>query len=683
MAFKPSPSPPIWLDLETRSTINVKDAGVDRMAEDPTLEILTVHWALGIGPVQTWRGRFGSGSDGTDPSPRELLNAIAAGRDLWAHNARFDRTIWNAVAQRENWPQITIEQTRDSATLCRCANLPPALKNAAAALGSHKLASATFHKLWSTKVELTEADRTLFLRMVEYGEQDVVAMRDIVGQLGEFDPRTIEEWIVSERINDRGFAVDLPWCRRAAAARAELTAQESATLAELTGGWVTTPKQTQAARGWVELMLGKAEDLVVKKKKRLGGDQAGFRTETRAGFDKTVRMELREELLETRPGDPVADRVLDVLESMDEGAGAAIAKYDAVLARANSDGVLRGSYILRGAAQTTRFSAGGLQPHNLIRHKAKDVRGEREAARTIKDFGKMLRSTVIARPGKVLVWSDWSAIEARITPWLALGPDCPEEERRSAEKLIHLFATGGDAYLDAASATFGREIKKSDPERQIGKVEVLSLGFGGGVGAFAAMCRNYGVVVDNPGEIVDAWRLANPWAQGFYRRAEAAAMRAIRDPGSVHRAGRMVYAAGPGALFTILPDGTELVYPWPRIDMVDRYESGEEQPTCTFVHPVFGRSAFSGPICSENPTQAVAARLLARALVECDKLGIEIVMHTHDEIVAEVDEGMEAISAAQLVAVMTNAEPWAEGLPLAAEVGYGVHYQVDGSTRVI
>ena len=41
-------------------------------------------------------------------------------------------------------------------------------------------------------------------------------------------------------------------------------------------------------------------------------------------------------------------------------------------------------------------------------------------------LAKLIRPTFIAPMGKLLVWGDWSAIEARVTPWLAATRDAEE-----------------------------------------------------------------------------------------------------------------------------------------------------------------------------------------------------------------------------------------------------------------
>ena len=69
----------------------------------------------------------------------------------------------------------------------------------------------------------------------------------------------------------------------------------------------------------------------------------------------------------------------------------------------------------------------------------------------------LVRPALVAGPGKVFVWSDWSAIEARITPWLAASD--------GAEKVLDIFRandrdpTRPDIYTLAAADI----LHKNDP----------------------------------------------------------------------------------------------------------------------------------------------------------------------------------------------------------------------------
>ena len=92
----------------------------------------------------------------------------------------------------------------------------------------------------------------------------------------------------------------------------------------------------------------------------------------------------------------------------------------------------------------------------------------------------MLRPALIPAPGKKFVVADWSAIEGRVNPWLS---------GRGEDKLQQ-FRDKLDPYIVNASQTFSVPYGQvNNSQRQVGKVQELACGFGGGVGAFAAMGR--------------------------------------------------------------------------------------------------------------------------------------------------------------------------------------------------
>jgi hypothetical protein len=221
------------------------------------------------------------------------------------------------------------------------------------------------------------------------------------------------------------------------------------------------------------------------------------------------------------------------------GAGASPKKF-ARLEAQQVDSVLRDQYRFSGGFQTGRMSSRGAQIQNL----ARDVLGEDGAAEAAlvdaiadgcgyaelaaaapadvpvaRKLALLVRPALIAGPAKVFVWSDWSAIEARGTPWLAASED--------AEKVLDIFRasdadpTRPDIYTIAAA-----DILHKDPseitraERSVGKVAVLSLGFGGSVAALIRMALSYRIHLDpiEARHVVDAWRDANPWAREILGR---------------------------------------------------------------------------------------------------------------------------------------------------------------------
>ena len=74
---------------------------------------------------------------------------------------------------------------------------------------------------------------------------------------------------------------------------------------------------------------------------------------------------------------------------------------------------------------------------------------------------------------------------------------------------------------------------------------------------------------------------------------------------------------------------------------------------------------------AENITQAVCADLLRDCLVRCEDIGLEVIAHTHDEIIiqqcSEDDES-------KLKVVMESNPSWASGIPLVAETNSGKRY---------
>jgi DNA polymerase len=397
------------------------------------------------------------------------------------------------------------------------------------------------------------------------------------------------------------------------------------------------------------------------------------------------------------------------------GAGASPKKFARLVAQ-QVDGVLRGQYHFAGAGQTGRATSRGAQIQNLTR----DVLGEDGAAEAAlvdaiaegcsyaglaaaeprdvpvaRKLALLVRPAIIAGPGKVFVWSDWSAVEARITPWLAAS--------EGAERILDIFrANDRDPTRPDMYAISAANILHQDPgeitklQRGIGKVATLSLGFGGSVGALQNMALNYRIQLDDDEarRIVDAWRAANPWAPEFWgahRDGESfglwgAAMRAWEIPGQVTTAGRIAFAYREdylgGTLFMALPSGRLLTYPRPRwrdVDVLDRAgkPNGEKRRELSFRR-ARGRAKLWHGTLAENSTQAVAADLLRRAVTRIETnpalAFMPIRMTTHDEIVCEVDEARAEEAKAILRREMLTLPDWAAGLPLQSEESVAHYY---------
>jgi DNA polymerase len=390
------------------------------------------------------------------------------------------------------------------------------------------------------------------------------------------------------------------------------------------------------------------------------------------------------------------------------GAGAAPKKF-ARLAAQQVDGVLRGQYRFAGAGQTGRLPSRGAQIQNLTR----DVLGELGAAEAplvdaiadgcsyaelvaaepvdvpaARKLALLVRPALIAGPGKTFVWSDWSAIEARVTPWLAASDD--------AERVLDVFRANDrdpalpDIYTVAIASILHKDARAiTKAERQIGKVATLALQFGGAVGALMNMALAYRIHLEaaEARRIVEAWREANPWARefwGVHRDSESfglwgAAMRAWEIPGQITTAGRITFVYREdylgGTLFAALPSGRLLTYPrphWRDVDVLDKdgNPTGEKRTELSFQR-ARGRTRLWHGTLAENLTQATAADILRQTVTRVETnpalAFMPIRMTTHDEIVVEVDGARADEGKAILRSEMLTIQDWAKGLPLQSE----------------
>jgi DNA polymerase len=323
---------------------------------------------------------------------------------------------------------------------------------------------------------------------------------------------------------------------------------------------------------------------------------------------------------------------------------------------------------------TLRLYGAGASPKKFARLEAQQVDG--------------VRPGIVAAAAKRFVWSDYSAVEARIPPWLANSPD--------GERVLDIFRandadeTRPDIYtVNAADILHIAPNTVTKTQRGIGKVSTLSLGFGGAVRALQRMALSYRIHIDDveARRIVDAWRAANPWAPEFWgahRDGDSfglwgAAMSAWEMPGQITAAGRISFLYHEdylgGALFMELPSGRLLTYPQPRwrdVDVLDQNgnPTGEKRHEMSFRRAHGRLKLWHGTLC-ENATQAVAADLLRAKVTRIETnpalRWMRIRMTTHDEIVCEVDAARVEEAKAILRREMLTLPEWAEGLPLASE----------------
>jgi len=631
----------LWVDFETRSACDLKAAGVYNYAQDASTEVLCMSYAFGEDDVQTWLP--------SQPFPEALRNHTGM---IYAHNAAFERLIFWYVLQIN----FKLEQFYCTASQARANCAPGSLEDVGRFAGaSMKKDHRGAQLIRLLCIPPFKEDPALMAEMIQYCEQDVRAMRSISKALRPLSEDELADYHVNERINDRGVLVDVPLCHAAVKFASDELIEIEQIVAEVTEGAITSVRSPKM-RQWVIDRVG-PQALKLMESYKDG--------EKKYSIDKTVRANL----LAMENADEIPPAVAEVIQCADDLWASSVAKFSRLASLADvEDHRVRGAFVFAGGSATGRASSYGAQVHNFTRKCAKSPEDVRVAMvrghSIVPQFGKrvtdvlrgMLRPALIPAKGKSLVVADWSSIEARANPWLS---NCAAGERKLA-----IFAQGDDVYKVNAAATFGVSVDQvTGEQRQIGKVQELACGFAGGIGAFAAMGRVYGVHLpeSDAKRMVDGWRRANPWSVPYWQNLEEAYTRAMRNKGHEFSVGRVTYLFDGQHLWYALPSGRVLCYPFAKLETDGvTYAKAAWKPAADAKE--WPRARLWKGLACENITQATANDLLRYALRQLD----DVVLHVHDEIVLETDRPQEM--AERLERVMCTPPNWAKGLPLGAEV---------------
>lgn len=696
------------IDFETRSTVDLKKTGVHKYAEHANTGAWCMAWAIDDEPVELWE-------PDTPGDIQRLFNYIRDGGAIIAHNAAFEHVVWNVMmTERYGWPELPMEKVRCTMAMAMAMSLPAALANAAAAvnLDIGKDMEGKRLMMQMAKPRKINADGSIVWwddavkrhRLYKYCRQDVEVERLLEQKLLALPGAEQALWSLDQKINNRGVNIDLPSVERAL----ELVDFEKDRLDRamqaVTKGEIKTCGQVAALVNWCNERVDPTEPV-----------------------PSLAKADVHDVL--ARPDLPAEVRT--ALELRSEAAKASTAKLKAMMDSASDDGRARGLFQYHGAG-TGRWAGRRIQLQNMPRPPkwanqpmieafiqslhSNMPREEREFlfGPTMSMLSYSLRGMIKAAPGHDFITVDFSAIEARVIAWLA-----------GEETTIALFAGGGDVYCNEASNIYRRPInKKENPdERQVGKVAILALGYQGGISAFYTMARGYDLdfaplwpalrdsvteeeeeaaekafagYISNGGVlpkeqamacdiIKQRWRAANPSIVQYWRNLQDASMMAVLNPGQTFTAGapgrEVKFRMAGSFLFCQLPSKRCLCYPYPQIVEEEAPWSTKERPATvkklTYMgqddQGRWGKQDTYGGKLAENITQAVARDALADAIKRCEAKGYPVVMHVHDELVAEVKKGFGSLKEVEEIAAMTPA--WAKGLPLTAEGWRGERYR--------
>lgn len=624
----------ISIDFETYSECDIKTAGGYNYAAHPSTEVICMAWAIDDEEPQLWVP--------DQPFPTRLYEALEAGAEVWAWNAAFERAVWEHKLKKQRGVQIEPHQWNDTAALAATLALPRALGKCAEVLelSDQKDTRGRYliQRLCKPYRGERRTDQHLLDELYAYCKQDVVTERAIKNYILKYKPMGEHEravWLLDQDINWRGVGIDVPNVENALDLIIATAERLNASVVDMTDGALSGVGSRAQVMSWC----------------RDQGYPLG-------GYDKNAIL--------TALADPALPaNVRDVLKVRQTLGKASTSKYLAMQNLAGNDDRARGVFSYHGA-QTGRWAGRGFQPQNLPRPAFDDADNcvtlfdQRDPELLEMLYGdpmvalsSTLRSMIVPAQGNRLMVVDFNAIEARVLAWLA-----------GEQEPLDVFATGQCIYCHAATSIYGRKITKKDKEeRQIGKVAVLALGYQGGVGAFQTMAAAYRVEIED--ELADQikvkWRKANKNIVRFWYDLEAAANNAVKHRGHAFDAGPITFKCHGDFLFAKLPSGRRLAYYQPRLG-----NNGLEfWGTDSRLGGRWAKLDTYGGKLAENVTQAVSRDLLADAMLRVEAAGYPVVMHVHDEIVAEVPKDFGSLAEfEQLICQMPD---WATGLPMAVE----------------
>lgn len=491
-------------------------------------------------------------------------------------------------------------------------------------------------------------------------------------------PRENDIFHLTETINQRGVLIDREFAE-AAVTVAKLAKKElDKEIRHVTSGAVTACTQVHNLRQWCQ-----AKGFFLPDDEQLSDEKVSM---DRNAIDTVLAT-----------GNP-PDDVRRALEIRRAGARSSVAKYEAMLRRVCPDNHVR-QHLLYHGASTGRWAGMGIQTQNFPRKTVKDWNHAKaqimQSARTglpIKSYygmdvmtllSRMLRGTIIAPPGKLLVYPDYSQIEARGVAWLA-----------GAQRLLGLFRNGGPVYEDMAGVIYNIDpasVAKDSRERFTGKQAVLGCGYGMGKDKFASTCEGYGMPmsIDEADAAVTAYRTSNHEIPSLWRAVEATFKRAIRTPGKVFAL--QMYEGGPVTRFyrrrkdkfllVMLPSGRPLYYFNPTIEVVATKKFGDKECIFTWTMDSFTRKWTKKPIWGghlvENIVQGFCRDIVADAMLfmEHKSNWLTPILTVHDEVVAEIDEARFRDNGYKHTRnCMLRGADWMDGLPVECDVSHGVRY---------
>jgi DNA polymerase len=636
----------LHVDLETSSSADLKKVGTDVYANHIDTKVLMLAYAFDDGPVSFWEPHLSN-------MPEELLSALTnplITKISW--NVGFEYSIISVVLQIP----LKIEEWFDPMAYARYLGYPGSLGECGDAINlpqnyAKDVIGKKLIKMFSMPTRATKKVSSHFKDWTtnpedwklfgEYCIQDVKAERAILHKLEKKAPfPEIERktWVLDQKINQRGIPINLEFVGRALAIAENARAGIIEQLKVLTG--CANPNSPAQLKSWFD-QQGRSFDSL---------DKSHVTAALETNLSQTVR---------------------EVLELKQLLGGIAFKKLPVIQMRTRLDRLCEA--FTYHAAHTGRWASRGVQFHNLLKP-TKQVQENYDAIVTaimntanmpanihpIEAIGGTLRASVQAPEGSRLMVADYSSIENRVLAWLA---QCPG--------MLEVFQKGLDPYKSFAALMYAIDYDEvTKAQRNFCKSPVLGCGFGMGWNRLIVYAAAMGqkITEDQAKELVYAWREAYPEVPAYWKALGNAAVRAVAFKEQYQLGPLRIDGRDPEMLHIVLPSGRALHYDKPFID-VDLYQ----KKIVKYYGPGgqgggWGVIEARGSSLVENVVQAIARDLLVNGMMNVTEAGFEIVLHVHDELVAEVPE-ISHLTYEDFEYSITLAPKWGQDIPLAVE-GY-------------
>ncbi|HEY9060977.1 MAG TPA: DNA polymerase [Pseudobacteroides sp.] len=642
------------VDIETYSSVDIKKAGLFKYVQSPDFQILLFAYSVDYGQTQIVDLAQG------EIIPNDIVWALQDENFIkHAYNAPFE---WYCLNKFYYSPLHQWQCTMFHGLYC---GYPAGLAAVGEALGLSQdkkkmgIGSALI-KIFCVPCKPTAKNgfrtRTLphhepekWQLFKSYCVRDVVTEMTVDLKLQSFPvpPKEQYLWCLDQIINSGGVMVDQDLIAGSLECNEIITAELLNEAVSISG--LENPKSVKQLSEWLTNETGEEIENLQKGTVKKLIDKVDSDTAKRM-------LEIRQELSKT-----------------------SVKKYNAMREAVCADSRVRGLLQFYGANRTGRWAGRLVQVQNLPRNyletlshardcvKDKNINALKVIYGNIPDtLSQLIRTAFIPAPGNAFAVADFSAIEARVIAWLA------QEQWR-----LEVFATHGKIYEASASQMFGvplEKIKKGNPEydlRQKGKIAELALGYQGGAGALKSMDNKNELNEEELPEIVKRWRAANKRIVDLWYTLENAALQAVKTGQPVGVRG-LIFAReldsrnGQDFLTITLPSGRKLFYVKPHLGLNSWgkeaiFYYGLDQDTKKWTQ----LQTYGGKIV-ENCIQAIARDCLAESLIRLYAAGYKVVMHVHDECIAEVPEHSEA-ALEDMIKIMCEPMPWAPDLLLKAD----------------